>query len=280
MALISRQANAHILIGLAPSIVQRFKENSEGTLSIIETGISKHLPDYQIHVYATSMAQTQIHVFNAYLNFEIASYKNNKICYPYLVEQINNLLDSELNLITDSPITQKAKPQATNTNQETCEKVEYWLSVINRLNMSISNSNCRLAIHYSTQPDIVLKNQKNDVLLIASINVSESSLTSALNVIMDVQNIGIQAGEISAKERINIKSNNYGAVETPIINREPALVDKVIETYIETHANKLKSIDQKNLIESHLETIWQNFTLSFHNGASSKLMSINLQIDF
>lgn len=281
MALIPRPAKAHILIGLAPLELQNFKGKSDLGMSHIHSKLAKALPAFNIHVYTAPYNQNAIHVFNAFLNFEIATYKDKKIHYPQLEENVKNIIADYFDSLQPADITQEPTNQlGINFDSETCQIILYWLSAINRINSTTSDSACRLSLHLSNRPELTLKNYKNEVLLISDLNVTEEALQAAIQLLLEVQKTAQQAGELTVKEDTPIKTNSHGAIDMQSFNNDTFYGDKLLTEYIEIQSNKLKKIDTDSRIENHLETIWQNFILSFKNGVMSKLTKINLQIDF
>lgn len=280
MALITRQAEAHILIGLAPSAVQNFKGQVDLGISHIHSKLALSLPDYNIEVFEATSNRTSIHVFNAFLNFEIAAYTNNQVRYPYLEEKILSIIDNYFEEHTPNVLTTYLGPKLhSDEAKDKCLTILYWLSVINRVNTSINHTTCRLYLNYSTKPELLLKNLKNEALLVASISISEETLTKAIQLILDVQANAFNAGESHIKETTNFKTNSYGAVAAQNLDAEFFYEDKLLVDYITNQTNSLRKIDFSDHIETHEETIWQNFIISFKAGVTSKLTRLNHQID-
>lgn len=280
MALITRQAKAHILIGLAPSAVQNFKGKLDLGITHIHSRLAQALPGFNIEVFEAQNNKTSIHVFNAFLNFEIAAYENNQVHYPLLEEKIHGIIDSYFSQFELQDLDQHSGPILNSEDiKDECLVAIYWLSVINRINSTINQSTCKLYLHYSTKPDLVLKNLKNEALLISGVQISEETLLKAINLVLDVQSTGFNGGELHIKDDTPIKTNSYGAIATPNLDNEIFYEDKVLDQYILLQAENLKKIDPKDQIETHTDTIWQNFILSFRAGATSKLTKLNHQID-
>lgn len=280
MALITRKSKAHILIGLAPTSLQAFNGNIQAGVNHLHSKLADFLPNFHVHVYTASSNRIEIQAFNAFLNFEIATYKDNQIHYPQLEERIKIFISSYFDSFSIDLLQEHPQAKANNPNSDDlCHFIIYWLSVINRINANLSSA-CRLSLHYSNKPDLVLKNHKNEVLFISSINIKEQELLDALHLISDVQNTAQQAGESSIKDDTPVKTNSYGAVDMKAVDDEIIQQDSNLIKYIEAKAAQLKKIDLNSHIESHLETIWQNFTLSYKQGAATKLTRLKLQIDF
>lgn len=281
MALITRQAEACIMIGLNHHSLQIPHDLFNFGLGELYKNLKNKIPQYTLILYQVDSSDIELNVFNAHLNFEVATYKNNKITYPYLNEKVYSLLNLEVEKLKSAQAPKMDLGSPLNQEQtQQCKLILYWLDVINKTNKLIAESCCRLSLNFSNTPEVTLKNHRNEVMLISSLNTPNTTFHQALDLILGIQKEAYSLGQTLVNPNQKVKTNSYGCVESQSITDSDLQENEQFNALIKKPMDALAAIDPNGYIPFHEETITENFITSFRSGATSKLTSLAQQIDF